>query len=228
LKRLRKNRRQTPTLEDAISVAVRAHRGQVDKAGDPYILHPFRVMFRLRTVDERIVAMLHDVVEESDINLGRLRRMGYPEKVIDALDCLTWRKRKESYEQYVERVRSNPLATSVKIADLQDHLTSSINGNPGFLQKNYPQLYERYQKALSKLGRWRLLGLDAFDPDAEMCLLGEYETETAALEAAYKRLEELEQTQPSSSSGGQAPRGIQDRVYIEDPQGNVKRILPRA
>jgi hypothetical protein len=183
-------------------------------------------MFRLRTVDERIVAMLHDVVEESDINLGRLRRMGYPEKVVDALDCLTWRKRKESYEQYVERVRSNPLATSVKIADLQDHLTPSINGNPGFLQKNYPHLYERYQKALSKLGRWRLLGLDAFDPDAEMHVLGEYETETAALEAACRRLEELEQTQPSASSGGQAPGGIQDRVYIEDPQGNVKRILP--
>lgn len=214
------------TLEDAILVAVKAHRGQVDKAGQPYILHPFRVMFCLETDEERIAGMLHDVIEQSSITLSRLKAMGFSRKGVEALDHLTWRKARESYQQYIDRVRLNPLAVTVKIADLRDHLAPSIDGDKTFLQKEHPELYNRYREALSRLGRWKLLGLDASDHDAEMYLIAEYDTETAALEASYKKLEELEQLQPTSQSGGQAPEGIQDRVFIKGPDGNVKRILP--
>ena len=221
----KKTKRKT-TLEDAILLAVKAHRGHVDKAGQPYILHPFRVVFRLASDEERIAGMLHDAIEESNITLGHLRRLGFSKEVVEALDHLTWRKTKESYPEYIERVRLNPLAVAVKIADLQDHLAPSIDGGPTFLQKNHPDLYNRYREALSRLGKWKLLGRDGFDREAGMYLMGEYGTETAALQAAYKRLEELEQLQPTSQSGGQAPEGIQDRVFIKSPDGNLERILP--
>lgn len=110
-----------PTLEDAIALAVEAHRGQVDKVGQPYILHPLRVMFRLRSDAERTVAVLHDVVEDTPVTLDRLRALGYPPEVLEAIDCLT-RKKGESYEQFVDRLGGNPVAARVKLADLEDNL----------------------------------------------------------------------------------------------------------
>ncbi|WNG42442.1 GTP pyrophosphokinase [Archangium violaceum] len=110
-----------PTLEDAIALAVEAHRGQRDKAGQTYILHPLRVMFRLETETERMVAVLHDVVEDSPWTLERLRELGYPEEVLGALDCLTKREG-ETYEAFIERVRPHPLARRVKLADLEDNM----------------------------------------------------------------------------------------------------------
>ena len=81
-----------PTLEDAIALAVEAHRGQTQKAGQPYILHPLRVMFRCDSEMERIVAVLHDVVEDTGRTFDDLRRLGYSEEVLAALDCVTKRK----------------------------------------------------------------------------------------------------------------------------------------
>ena len=110
-----------PTLEDAIALAVEAHRGQRDKAGQTYILHPLRVMMRLETETERMVAVLHDVVEDSPWTLERLRGLGYPEEVLGALDCLTKREG-ETYEAFIERVLPHPLARRVKRADLEDNM----------------------------------------------------------------------------------------------------------
>jgi (p)ppGpp synthase/HD superfamily hydrolase len=110
-----------PTLEDAIALAVEAHRGQRDKAGQTYILHPLRVMMRLETEAERMAAILHDVVEDTPYTLERLRELGYPEEVLGALDCLTKREG-ESYEAFIERVRPHPLARRVKLADLEDNM----------------------------------------------------------------------------------------------------------
>jgi (p)ppGpp synthase/HD superfamily hydrolase len=110
-----------PTLEDAIALAVEAHRGQRDKAGQTYILHPLRVMMRLETEAERMAAILHDVVEDTPYTLERLRELGYPEEVLGALDCLTKREG-ESYEAFIERVRPSPLARRVKLADLEDNM----------------------------------------------------------------------------------------------------------
>jgi (p)ppGpp synthase/HD superfamily hydrolase len=110
-----------PTLEDAIALAVEAHRGQRDKAGQTYILHPLRVMMRLETENERMAAILHDVAEDTPYTLERLRELGYPEEVLGALDCLTKREG-ESYEAFIERVRPHPLARRVKLADLEDNM----------------------------------------------------------------------------------------------------------
>lgn len=110
-----------PTLEDAIALAVEAHRGQRDKAGQTYILHPLRVMMRLETENERMAAILHDVVEDTPYTLERLRELGYPDEVLGALDCLTKREG-ESYETFIERVRPHPLARRVKLADLEDNM----------------------------------------------------------------------------------------------------------
>ena len=97
-----------PTLADAIALAVEAHRGQMDKSGDSYILHPLRVMFGCETATERIVAVLHDVVEDTGRSFDDLRAMGYSEEVLAALDCVT-RRKGESYEKFVERAASNPV-----------------------------------------------------------------------------------------------------------------------
>jgi (p)ppGpp synthase/HD superfamily hydrolase len=110
-----------PTLEHALSLAVDAHKGQLDKAGQPYILHPLRVMFRLTGETEQIVGILHDVVEDSDTTLDDLRQMGYSEEIVTALDHVT-RRESETYEEFVQRSLQNPLARRVKQADLEDNM----------------------------------------------------------------------------------------------------------
>lgn len=110
-----------PTLEDAIQLATKAHQGQVDKAGEVYILHPLRVMFAVEGESARIVAVLHDVVEDSDYSFDDLREMGYSDDILTALDCLT-RRDDESYEQFVDRAKQNPIARHVKLADIEDNM----------------------------------------------------------------------------------------------------------
>jgi (p)ppGpp synthase/HD superfamily hydrolase len=112
------------SLERAIQLAVQAHAGQKDKGGEPYILHPLRLMFKLHGETERIVAVLHDVVEDSDWTLDRLRDEGFGDEVLVAIDHLT-RRKKEPYEDFIERANTNALARTVKIADLRDNLDES-------------------------------------------------------------------------------------------------------
>jgi len=111
----------TATLEDAIAIAVEAHRGQTDKAGAPYILHPLRVMLAVATEEERMAAVLHDVLEDGGWTLERLRQRGVPEPVLEALDRLT-RREGESYEAFVARATGNPISRRVKLADLEDNM----------------------------------------------------------------------------------------------------------
>ena len=111
----------TPTLEDAIVLAARAHRGQVDKGGQPYILHVLRVMLRQEEETARIVAALHDVPEDAHITLADLRAAGFSERVCAAVDCLT-RRAGEPYKEMIERIATNSLARQVKLADLADNL----------------------------------------------------------------------------------------------------------
>lgn len=117
-----------PGLQEAIALAVNAHRGQVDKAGEPYILHPLRVMLSLEAHDDRIVGVLHDVVEDSrdrpladQVTLARLRELGYSERVVEAIAAVT-RQPGESYADFIERLRPNSIARRVKLADLADNL----------------------------------------------------------------------------------------------------------
>jgi (p)ppGpp synthase/HD superfamily hydrolase len=108
-------------LEKAISIAVEAHRGQLDKTGAPYILHPLSVMGRVDTEIEKIVAVLHDVVEDTPWTSDALKNEGFPDAVLAALDCVTKREG-ESYEDFTRRAGSNPVARRVKLADLEDNM----------------------------------------------------------------------------------------------------------
>ena len=136
-----------PTLEDAILLAAQAHRGQVDKVGQPYILHLLRVMLRLEGEAAQIVAVLHDLVEDTDYSFADLRALGYAEDLVQVLDCLT-RRPDESYEQFIERASANPLARRVKRADLEDNM--DIRRLPAVGEQDAERL-NRY------IAAWRLL-----------------------------------------------------------------------
>ena len=135
------------TLEDAILLTVQAHQGQKDKAGAPYVLHPLRVMLCMRSDIEMMVAVLHDVVEDTPYTLPDLQRAGYPEQVLEALDRLT-RRQNETYEEFIERVKANPLARKVKIADLEDNM--DIRRISDLQEKDMERL-KRYRRAWSAL-----------------------------------------------------------------------------
>lgn len=109
------------TVEKAVLIAVQAHRGQKDKAGQPYVLHPLRLMLRMTSDPARMTAVLHDVLEDSAVTSEGLRREGFPEEVLAALDCLT-RREGEPYEHFIQRIEGNDLARQVKIADLEDNM----------------------------------------------------------------------------------------------------------
>ena len=112
------------TLEDAIALAVEKHRGQRDKNDRPYILHPLRVLHRLdwnAPESARIAAVLHDVVEDTDVTLDELRERGFPEEAVRAIGLLT-KHEGESYAQFIERLLPDPIARMVKRADLEDNM----------------------------------------------------------------------------------------------------------
>ncbi|VEE21976.1 metal dependent phosphohydrolase [Streptococcus equinus] len=102
----------------AHEIAKRAHKGQVDKAGAPYILHPETVASFVTKDDEKIVAYLHDVIEDTPCQLRDLENAGFSSEIIKAVDLLT-RKTGQSYKQYLKLVKTNELARVVKLADLK-------------------------------------------------------------------------------------------------------------
>lgn len=106
-------------LSKAIEIAARAHAGQRDKGGEPYILHPLRVMFSMESETERICAVLHDVIEDADITLDYLRQEGFTEQVLNVLSLLT-RREEESYDDFISRILVDATTSRVKLADLQD------------------------------------------------------------------------------------------------------------
>lgn len=112
------------TLERAIAIAAAAHEGQKDKAGASYILHPLRLMMRMRSEEAMMAAVLHDVVEDGQDKgwtMDRLRREGFAEEVLQAVGCLT-KKDGETYDEFIERVRGSQIAVEVKVADLEDNM----------------------------------------------------------------------------------------------------------
>jgi (p)ppGpp synthase/HD superfamily hydrolase len=129
-------------LARAIAVAATAHADQLDKAGNPYVLHPIRVMQRVtgHGLMAQIVAILHDVVEDTWVTLELLRQMGFPESVILAVDAVT-RREGEKYFDYIERAAANPVGAIVKLADLADN-SDPVRAFPGSAG-----LIERYGRA---------------------------------------------------------------------------------
>lgn len=135
------------TLERAIAIAAEAHAGMVDKAGQPYILHPLRVMLRLSALDERVVAVLHDVLEDTKVTREELRAAGFGEPVIEALDSVTKREGEE-YDAFVRRAACNPIGRRVKLADLADNGDRSRMPNPSSEDEARFAKYERAMEAI--------------------------------------------------------------------------------
>lgn len=108
-------------LEKSLVIATKAHEGQTDKAGVPYILHPIRVSNRCRTEEEKIVALLHDVIEDTSVTASDLLTEGFPPTIVEAVLSVS-RNEGESYEDFVIRSKQNPIGRQVKIHDLEDNM----------------------------------------------------------------------------------------------------------
>jgi (p)ppGpp synthase/HD superfamily hydrolase len=138
------------TLERAIAIAAEAHAGQVDKAGAPYVLHPLRMMLRVSSIDERIVAVLHDVCEDCPgWTLDRLRGEGFPDHIIEAVRSVTKRDG-ESYEAFVRRAAANQIGRRVKLADLHDNCDLSRIAVPS---ERDLQRIEKYRRAMDLISQ---------------------------------------------------------------------------
>ena len=136
------------TLVRAIEIATEAHRGQVDKAGNDYIQHPLRVMEAGKTTDEKIVGVLHDVVEDTDWTFEKLAAEGFSNEVIAALRCVTKLSEEEPYDEFIKRVKANPLAVAVKLNDLSDNM--DIRRLDELTEKDFKRL-QKYHKAYRQL-----------------------------------------------------------------------------
>lgn len=132
---------------EILEFATKKHSGQVDKSNIPYILHPVRVAFRLDKMDERIVALLHDILEDTDATIEELKELGLTDVMIDAIMLLT-RPKDMTYMEYIKRLADNSLACKVKLADLEDNMDPERIKNAG---ENYGSLLERYKKAYKYL-----------------------------------------------------------------------------
>ena len=137
------------TQSKAIEIAISAHKGQKDKSGADYILHPLRVMSRGKTETEKICSILHDVIEDSDWTFEALEKEGFSSEVITVLRCLTKESDEEDYDRFINRIAQNPIAVQVKINDLLDNMDVT----------RCKQLNERDLKRLNKYLKayWQLI-----------------------------------------------------------------------
>ncbi|HEY8504116.1 MAG TPA: HD domain-containing protein [Gemmataceae bacterium] len=108
------------TIEKALEIAARAHAGEKDRQGAPYVLHPLRVMHGVEGEAAQIVAVLHDVVEDTDVTLDDLRAAGFSEEVLAAVDAVS-RREGEPFADYIVRCKADPIARRVKLSDLRDN-----------------------------------------------------------------------------------------------------------
>lgn len=136
------------TLQRAIEIATKAHAGQFDKSGKEYIGHPLRVMKMGKTEAEKIVGVLHDVIEDTSITFEYLSEEGFSKEILDALLCVTKQSNNEDYDHFISRVLTNPLAVKVKINDLKDNM--DITRLNKVTEKDLERI-RKYQKAYNRL-----------------------------------------------------------------------------
>lgn len=129
--------------EKALQIAQKAHEGQHDKGGNPYILHPLAVAEKVEEPEAKITALLHDVVEDTDVTLERLAGE-FPQVIVEAVDILTKKKGPEySLEKYLDEICQNAIARTVKLADLEHNMDLSRIPEP--TQEDYHRM-EKYRK----------------------------------------------------------------------------------
>ena len=134
-------------LHRAIKIACEAHQGQSSINGEPYILHPLRLLIKAKSNEERIIAILHDVIEKTNISLLDLKNNGFDQNIISSIDSLS-RRRSESYIEYIERLMQNKISVKIKLLDLADNI--KIHS-----KNNYNGIYDakiiQYKNALKQI-----------------------------------------------------------------------------
>ena len=135
-------------IDIALAIAKKAHAGQVDKAGVDYIQHPLYVASQVKTEQEKAVALLHDVIEDSDVTADDLLASGLSNEVVTAVQILTKKKKGQSYQEYLEKVKSNNLARVVKLADLKHN--SDLSRLKSVANTDYERV-KKYKNAIRYL-----------------------------------------------------------------------------
>ena len=201
------------TLKRAIEIAREAHRGQKDKAGKDYIEHPLRVMESGQTMEEKIVGVLHDVVEDSDWTFSMLEAEGFSKEIIDALRCITKLNGNEPYDKFIARIKKNPLAVAVKLNDLTDNM--DIRRLPYLSEKDVKRL-KKYLKAYKQLTgepTYSVYACRQEHPNAYNPWSEEEDNELRRLWHEGKNLDEL------SAHFGRKPGAINSRISKLGLQG---------
>ena len=141
--------RKGELLNKMLVLATTRHAGQFDRGGNPYILHPLKVMYYLKSNDEELqcIALAHDLVEDTDTTYSELREMGFPERVIQGIAALT-KNPGESYDEYKLRVKNNPDAVKVKMADLRHN--TDVRRLKGVTEKDLARM-EKYHRFYMEL-----------------------------------------------------------------------------
>ena len=134
-------------LHKAITIACEAHQGQSSINGEPYILHPLRLLIKAKSNEERIIAILHDVIEKTNISLADLKNKGFDQNIISSIDSLT-RRGGESYVDYIGRLMQNRISVKIKLLDLADNIKMHSENNDNGI---YDVKINQYKNALKQI-----------------------------------------------------------------------------
>ncbi|WP_077847783.1 hypothetical protein [Clostridium puniceum] len=134
-------------LEKSIKLAKKYHEGQFDKGGSPYIGHPLRVMECVETIEEKVLAVLHDVLEDCDVSRGQLIKEDIPEDLVAKLEILC-KGKNEDYFDYIDRIKADKSTINVKLSDLKDNM--NLDRLKEVTEKDRKRV-EKYKKAESIL-----------------------------------------------------------------------------
>jgi (p)ppGpp synthase/HD superfamily hydrolase len=134
----------TALTKKAMRFAYEAHAGVYDKGGVPYVFHPFHVAEQMNSEYDVCVALMHDVVEDTNYTIEYIKELGFPDEIVEAVDCLT-RRKGQDYMEYIRLVKQNPMAVRVKLADIEHN--SDVTRIPEGEEKYFETLHKRYAQA---------------------------------------------------------------------------------
>ena len=139
----------TPMTKVALKLCFEAHKDQIDKSNMPYVFHPFHLAEQMQDEETTIVALLHDVVEDTDYTIEDLRAMGFSNRILEAIALMTHAP-EVPYMDYVAQIKTNPIAKAVKLADLRHNSDMS---RLDFITTYDEIRAEKYKNAIALLER---------------------------------------------------------------------------
>ena len=137
----------TPVTKKALKLCFEAHKEQTDKSGMPYVFHPFHLAEQMETEETTVVALLHDLVEDTNYTIEDLTAMGFGKSITDAIALMTHAEG-VNYMDYVRAIKENPIAKAVKLADLKHNSDLS---RLDIIDEKALRRKEKYQKAIALL-----------------------------------------------------------------------------